>query len=159
MRDLGAVTGRREAGAELARRVRARVDEAIAEAPRGERLTVFHEVDPDLFSASSDTFIGRIYARLGLRNVADRAAERSGTPYPQLSAEAVVSADPDLIVLTDAECCGQTLARVRRRAGWSAVSAVREGAVVSVDADVASRWGPRIPEFVEQVVDAMERAG
>jgi iron complex transport system substrate-binding protein len=159
LRDLGAVTGRREAGTELARRVRARVDEAIAEAPRGERLTVFHEVDPDLFSASSDTFIGRIYARLGLRNVADRAAERSGTPYPQLSAEAVVSADPDLIVLTDAECCGQTPARVRRRAGWSAVSAVREGAVVSVDADVASRWGPRIPEFVEQVVDAMERAG
>jgi iron complex transport system substrate-binding protein len=71
----------------------------------------------------------------------------------------VVSADPDLIVLTDAECCGQTPARVRRRGGWSAVSAVREGAVVSVDADVASRWGPRIPEFVEQVVDAMERAG
>jgi iron complex transport system substrate-binding protein len=159
MRDLGALTGRRDAGEDLARRVGARVDAAIAEAPRGGRLRVFHEVDPDLFSASSDTFIGRIYARLGLRNVADRAADRSGTPYPQLSAEAVVSADPDLIVLTDAECCGQTPARVRRRPGWGEVSAVREDAVVAVDADVASRWGPRIPEFVEDVAAAMERAG
>jgi iron complex transport system substrate-binding protein len=159
MRDLGAVTGRREEGERLARSVRERVEDAIAAAPDGAALKVFHELDPDLYSASSGTFIGRIYARLGLRNVADRAAERSGAPYPQLSAEAVVSADPDLIVLADSECCGQTPAKVERRPGWDAVSAVRTGAVVAVDDDIASRWGPRIPEFVERVADAMETAG
>ena len=158
MRDLGAATGRREAGERLARDVRERVVRAIAAAPDAD-LDVFHELDPDLYSASSDTFIGRIYARLGLRNVADRAAERTGAPYPQLSAEGVVSADPDLIVLADSECCGQTPGRVRRRAGWGAVSAVKDGAVVAVDDDVASRWGPRIPEFVERVAGAMEAAG
>jgi iron complex transport system substrate-binding protein len=159
MRDLGALTGRREEGERLAREVRARVERAIAEAPDGESLKVFHELDPDLYSASSDTFIGRIYARLGLRNIADRAAERSGAPYPQLSAEAIVRADPDLIVLADSECCGQTPARVRRRPGWDVVSAVRAGAVAVVGDDIASRWGPRIPEFVERVADAMETAG
>jgi iron complex transport system substrate-binding protein len=158
MRELGAATGRREAGERLARDVRARVEAAIAAAPDAS-LKVFHELDPDLFSVSSDTFIGRIYARLGLRNVADRAAERSGAPYPQLSAEGVVSADPELIVLADSECCGQTPARVRRRAGWDVVSAVRDRAVVSIDDDIASRWGPRIPEFVERVAAAMEQAG
>jgi iron complex transport system substrate-binding protein len=158
MRELGAATGHREAGAELARKVRDRVEQAIAAASRSAGLKVFHELDPDLFSASSETFIGRIYARLGLRNVADPAAERSGAPYPQLSAEGVLRADPDLIVLADSECCGQTPAKVRRRPGWSVVSAVREGAVVSVDDDIASRWGPRIPEFVERVAEAAEAA-
>jgi iron complex transport system substrate-binding protein len=159
MRDLGAATGRREAGDALAREVRERVEAAIAAAPRARRLKVFHELDPDLFSASSGTFIGRIYARLGLRNIADRAAERSGAAYPQLSAEGVVSANPDLIVLADSECCGQTPAKVRQRPGWNVVEAVRDGAVVAVDDDIASRWGPRIPEFVERVASAMEAAG
>ncbi len=159
MRALGEATGHREAGERLARDVRAQVEAAIAAAPQGEGLAVFHELDPDLYSASSDTFIGRIYARLGLRNVADRAAERSGAPYPQLSAESVVRADPDLIVLADSECCGQTPAKVGRRAGWDRVAAVREQAVVAVDDDVASRWGPRIPELVERVAAAMEAAG
>ena len=158
MRELGAVAGRRKAGERLAREVRARVEAAIDAAPKGPSLKVFHELDPDLYSASSKTFIGRIYARLGLRNVADRAAERSGAPYPQLSAEAVVRANPDLIVLADSECCDQTPARVGRRAGWDEVSAVRDGAVVAVDDDIASRWGPRIPELVEGIADAMQAA-
>jgi iron complex transport system substrate-binding protein len=138
--------------------VRARVDELIASAPGGASLAVFHELDPDLYSASSESFIGRIYARLGLRNVADAAARRAGSPYPQLSSEAVVEADPDLVVLADSVCCEQTPAVVARRPGWEAVSAVRRDAVVAIHDDLASRWGPRIPEFVARAVDAMERA-
>jgi iron complex transport system substrate-binding protein len=159
MRDLGVLTGRRAQGERLAREVRARVERAIAAARDGHEIKVFHELDPDLFSASSETFIGRIYKRLGLSNIADPAAERSGAPYPQLSAEGILRADPDLIVLADSECCGQTPAKVRRRPGWSVVTAVRERDVVIVDDDVASRWGPRIPEFVERVAEAAEAAG
>jgi iron complex transport system substrate-binding protein len=159
MRDLGVRTGRRAEGERLARSVRERVERAIAEGREAAGLEVFHELDPDLYSASSQTFIGRIYRRLGLRNVADRAAERTGAPYPQLSAEAVVAADPDLIVLADSECCGQTPAKVARRPGWGRVAAVREGAVVAVGDDVASQWGPRLPELVERVADAMAAAG
>jgi iron complex transport system substrate-binding protein len=158
MRELGTATGHRQAGERVADRTRERVEQLIAAAAEGPLLKVFHELDPDLFSASSDTFIGRIYERLGLRNVADPAAERAGNPYPQLSSEAVVSADPDLVVLADTECCGQTPAKVRRRAGWGAIGAVSDGAIVAIDDDVASRWGPRIPVFVERVVEAIERA-
>jgi hypothetical protein len=31
--------------------------------------------------------------------------------------------------------------------------------VVAVDDDVASRWGPRIPELVDRVADAIAAAG
>lgn len=158
IRLLGAATGHRAAGERVAREVRARVERAIAAAPDGSSPKVFHELDPDLFSAGSETFIGRIYARLGLRNIADPAAESAGTPYPQLSSEGVVAADPDLIVLADSECCGQTPAKVLDRPGWQTVSAVRSGAVVAIDDDIASRWGPRIPLFVEAVARAMRLA-
>lgn len=156
MRELGQATGHAAGGRRLARQVRARVERTISAAPRGERLDFFHELDPDLYSAGSKSFIGRIYQRLGLRNVADPAARRAGTPYPQMSSEAVVSADPDLIVLADTECCGQSPAKVARRPGWQEVAAVETGAVVAIDDDIASRWGPRIPVFVGKVVEAMQ---
>ncbi|HEY8582993.1 MAG TPA: ABC transporter substrate-binding protein [Capillimicrobium sp.] len=158
MRAIGLVTGHREAGIRLAERVRAQVDAAVERAPDLPGLTVFHELDPELFTVSSRTFIGRIYTRLGVENIADPAAARSGNAYPQLSAEAVVSADPDLVILADGECCEQTRQTVAARPGWDAVSAVRSGAVVTIDDDVASRWGPRIPELVDRVAEAMEAA-
>ena len=158
MRELGQVTGHAEAGRRLAEETRAKVERLIAAAPQGKRLDFFHELDPDLFSAATKSFIGRIYQRLGLRNVADPAARRAGTPYPQMSSEAVVSADPDLIVLADTECCDQSPAKVARRPGWQEVAAVEAGAVVAIDDDIASRWGPRIPVFVAKVVEAMQLA-
>jgi iron complex transport system substrate-binding protein len=161
IRELAVATGHGDAGRRLARDTRARVERLIASAPASAGLAVFHELDPELFSASSRTFIGSIYARLGLDNIADPAARKAGNPYPQLSSEAVVSADPDLIVLADSECCDQTPAAVRRRAGWDRVSAVRRGAVIAIDDDIASRWGPRVPLFVEEAVRAiaLARAG
>jgi len=158
MRQLGRVTGHAEAGEELAERTEARVERLIVGAPSGHGLDFFHELDPDLFSTGTKSFIGRIYQRLGLENVAEPAARRAGTPYPQLSSEAVVAADPDLIVLADTECCDQSPAKVMRRPGWQRVTAVDDGAVVAIDDDVASRWGPRIPVFVAKVVEAMQLA-
>lgn len=157
-RELGVATGHAAEGRRLAREVRAAVESEIEAAPPGRGLDFFHELDPDLYTVGNRNFIGRVYQRLGLGNVAEPAARRAGTPYPQLSSEVVVGADPDLIVLADTECCGQDPAQVARRPGWDEVAAVRNGAVVAIDDDVASRWGPRIPVFVARVVEAMERA-
>jgi iron complex transport system substrate-binding protein len=158
VRDLAVATGHDAAGDEVAEEMRDEVEELIDSAPKAGSLSVFHELDPELFTAASGSFIGRIYERLGLENIADPAAERAGTPYPQLSAEAVVAADPDLVVLADSECCGQTPAMVSRRPGWDRIAAVREDAVVAIDDDIASRWGPRLPEFVRRVAEAMRVA-
>ncbi|HEX6601081.1 MAG TPA: ABC transporter substrate-binding protein [Solirubrobacterales bacterium] len=158
MVELGRATGHIEASQRLARQTRAKVERLVAAALGGARLDFFHELDPDLYSTGTKSFIGRIYQRLGLENVAEPAARRAGTPYPQMSSEAVVSADPDLIVLADTECCDQSPARVMRRPGWQRVAAVEAGAVVAIDDDVASRWGPRIPAFVAKVVEAMQLA-
>ena len=52
----------------------------------------------------------------GLRNIADAADDVSG--YPQLNAETIIAANPDLIFLADTKCCGESLATVGARAGW-----------------------------------------
>ena len=84
--------------------------------PRARGLTVYHELGPDLYSATSSTFIGKVYALFGLKNIAD-AADSAGRGYPKLSAEYVVSQSPDLIVLADITCCQQSPRTVAPPAG------------------------------------------
>jgi iron complex transport system substrate-binding protein len=155
---IGRATGHRTRAAGVVRTMGSRIAAAVAAARRrgSARLSVYHELSPDLYSATSRTFIGQVYRLLGLRNIAD-AADAAGTGYPQLSAEYVVSANPDVVVLADSKCCGQSARTVAARPGWGAIRAVRNGRVVAVDDDVASRWGPRIVSFVRAVSAAIVR--
>jgi iron complex transport system substrate-binding protein len=152
---LGKVTGHAKQARALVTGMKKRIGRLVAHGRRsGRGLTYYHELTPDLYSATSKTFVGRVYALFGLRNIAD-AADRTGSGYPQLSAEYVVSAAPDLIVLADSVCCGQTLRTVAARPGWSRIPAVRNGLVLRIDDSIASRWGPRIVNFVRAVDAAL----
>jgi iron complex transport system substrate-binding protein len=155
LEQLGAATGHvADAAAEVAR-IRSRIEEIVAEVPDlDEPATYYHELDDTYFSVTSDTFIGQVYALAGLRNIADEA-EKAGTGYPQLSAEYIIDADPDFIFLGDSECCGQTPEKVSKRPGWDRIAAVERGAVFDVGDDVSSRWGPRVVDFLQTVVDAV----
>jgi iron complex transport system substrate-binding protein len=117
-------------------------------------LNVYHELDQTYYSADSHTFIGQMYSLLGLQNIADKAA--STTDYPQLSAEYIVASNPDLIVLADTVCCGQTRATVAARPGWSGIAAVKTGEVVPINDSIASEWGPRIVLFLKAVSSAVK---
>jgi iron complex transport system substrate-binding protein len=157
--ELGAVTGREAEAEALVASMQAEIDEIVAATPTpDEPLTIFHELDDTLFSIDSTTLFGELYGLLGLRNIADTAEGDSGG-YPQLSAEFVVSADPDLIFLADTKCCGQSLDTVAARDGWADMTAVQNGTVIELDDDVASRWGPRIVDFLRAVSDAVIAAG
>jgi iron complex transport system substrate-binding protein len=112
-------------------------------------LKVYHELDPTFYSVTSNTFIGAVYTLFGMKNIADGA--QPGNDYPQLNAEYIVKANPDLVVLADAKCCSADVKSVASRPGWSAVSAVQHQGVLAVDDDIASRWGPRIVDFVKAV--------
>ena len=155
IRQLGAITSHKKNAAALVKRMQKAIVKAVKSVPK-RRLSVYHELEPDLYSASSRTFIGKIYKLFGLRNIAD-AADAAGTGYPQLSAEYIVSANPDVIVLADTRCCGATAASVAKRPGWSGIAAVRTGSVVGVEDSVASRWGPRIVDFVRAVGKVLKR--
>jgi iron complex transport system substrate-binding protein len=152
---LGAATGHVAEAAELVANMQADIAEVIAEIPvLDEPLTYYHELDSTYFSATSDTFIGFVYSQLGLQNIADQV-ETSAGPYPQLNAEFIISADPDLIFLACTKYCGETAETVAARPGWGELTAVTTGGVVEMDDDIASRWGPRVVDYLRQAGEAV----
>ena len=89
-----------------------------------------------------------------------RAGKAANGGYPELSQEYIVTAKPQLIFLADNQPNdgGQTPVIVAKRPGWAAIPAVENHEVVALNDDIASRWGPRLPQLVAQIAQAVERA-
>jgi len=156
--ELGALTGRSVESADVVNRMRDDIGKLSKDlAPRTRKLTYYYELDPTFYTATSKTFVGTVLALFGLANIAD-PADTTGSGYPQLSAEAIVKANPDLIFLADSKCCQQSAATVAARPGWAQMTAVTGGGVVALDDDVASRWGPRVVDLVRAVSGAVAKA-
>ncbi|MGK5443161.1 ABC transporter substrate-binding protein [Micromonospora sp. URMC 105] len=157
--DLGALTGHPAEAADVTRRMKDDIAKLVKDLPqRTEKLTYFHELGPELYTATSKTFIGSIYALVGLENIADAAdADGKNGGYPQVSQELVVKADPDFIFLGDVKQAKQSAATVKARSGWAGLTAVRENRIVELDDDIASRWGPRVVDQVRTIVDAVAK--
>jgi iron complex transport system substrate-binding protein len=157
IRQLGTATGRSDPAEEVAAEISADLDRVVGRIPDdAEPLRVYHELDDIYYSAASSSFIGALYELAGLENIADQAGD--GSDYPQLSAEYIVDANPDVIFLADSECCGQSAETVAARPGWDQITAVRAGSVVALGDDVASRWGPRMVDLLETIVAGAEQA-
>ena len=149
--ELGELTGHSKEAEKLNKEIQSSVSSVT---PSGNGLTYYHEVDNTLYSTTSKTFLGQLYDLLGLVNIADPADE-DGFGWPQLSSEFIVDTDPDLIFLADADL-GESPQTVSSRPGWSSMQAVSEGRIIVLDTDIASRWGPRVVDFLEQVESAIE---
>jgi iron complex transport system substrate-binding protein len=151
MAELGMATGHVDETAELITELRAEIDAALAEAP-DTPVRIYHELDSTYFAASSYGFVGDVYEQMGAINIADEGdPDQSG--FPQLTEEFIVEADPELIVITDQ--VDYTADDVAARSGWQDISAVDQDNILTVDADIASRWGPRLPQFITTVAEAL----
>lgn len=151
----GAATGRSDEARDLVARIRQGIEESLSTVPASASdLTYYYEIEQTYYSATSTTFVGELLSGTTMTNIAD-PADVDGFGFPQLAAEFIVGSDPDVILLADTKCCGQSAATVAERPGWDTVTAVRRGAIVELDDDIASRWGPRIVLLVEDVVAAI----
>ncbi|MBB3051916.1 iron complex transport system substrate-binding protein [Prauserella isguenensis] len=154
---VGKATGHADEGRRLARETEQAITDLADSAPDKD-LSYYHEVDPTYYTITSATFLGEVYDLFGLRNIADQGDPNAMGGYPQLSAEKIVEADPDLVFLADTKCCGQNADTVAKRPGWNTMTAVEKGRVYPLDDDIASRWSPRLVEFVRVVADAVTEA-
>ena len=152
--ELGVLTGRQSEASELIESIKSDLDE-IGSKKVGEGLTYYHEIDNTFYSPTSKTFLGKLYSLLGLSNIADPAIE-GGFGWPQLSAEFIIDADPDLIFLGSANW-GESAETVAARPGWGSMTAVEKGQVILVDTDTSGRWGPRVVDFLKSVRSAIEK--
>jgi iron complex transport system substrate-binding protein len=156
---LGAATGNADGAETVVESMQIEIEELAASVPGAAGATIYHELGPDFFTATSETFIGSVYELFGLVNIADAAADADAGGYPQLSGEYIVSESPDLVVLADTKCCEQTAATVAKRPGWDQIDAVVNGDIVEADDDIASRWGPRTVDFVALIAEALGGMG
>ena len=146
---LGQVTGTNDKATALVASLKARVDKvssALQSLPAGSPLGVYHELDSTYYSASEGTFVGDLYKILKMKNIAGSGT----TTYPQLTQEAIIAANPQVIVLAD-EAYGVSVDSVKARPGWSAIDAVKNNKIFAINADIVSRPGPRIVDALEQL--------
>ncbi len=126
----------------------AAIVEQVSDVDQGPRA--FHELDNTLFTVGPGSFQGSIYDLLKAQNIANS----TGEPTPQLSSEAVIAADPEVIALADA-AFGESAETVAARPGWAAISAVTSNRVKPVDDDLLSRPGPRVVDGIEELASIL----
>lgn len=91
------------------------------------------------YSVGPGNFVGDMITLAGGTNVFAQAE----SPFPQVSAEQVVAANPDVIILSDA-AYGITVESVLKRPGWQIITAVKQQRVAPIDDNLVSRPGPRL---------------
>ncbi len=156
---LGQATGHLAAAQREDTALRGQINQIVAQVPHQSRpRTYYYELDQTYYSVTSSTFVGSLLKLLGMKSIADGASGAAADGgYPQLSSEYIIKANPDFIVLADTVCCQQNAATVARRPGWSGLTAVREGHVIPLNDDIASRWGPRVIDLLRTVAAALAR--
>lgn len=148
--DLGRITGKEAEADRLAERIRRGIRETAARSGTGPRPRVFYMVwGEPLITAGPGSYLDDL-----IRNAGGENAVRGlppGNPYPPYSWEALVAADPDVILAP--EHLKPTLDRLRRT--QKGMKAVRTGRIVMLDDDLVSRPGPRVLEALEAVSKAI----
>ena len=155
IRLIGLVTMRKNEAEAMADDIAERISAVVNMIPDREHSPrVFYEIDPGLFTVGPNSFIGNVLDMLSVNNVALDARN----PYPQLSLEAIIEADPEIILLGDSKkflLNGITTEQVRTRPGWGNITAVRNGEIHPFDDSLLSRPGPRLADGVEQLAELL----
>jgi iron complex transport system substrate-binding protein len=158
--ELGDATGHAaQARAEDAK-LKSDIQAIIAAEPKHSApITYYYELGANpYYSVTDSTFVGSLLSLLGMKSIADTATGAAAAGgYPQLSPEFILKANPDFILLSDTGSNGgQDAATVASRPGWSDLTAVKGVHIVALNADVASRWGPRVVQLLNAVAAAIK---
>jgi iron complex transport system substrate-binding protein len=151
---VGNATGKSAEATSLVNNLNSRIEAVINKvATTTSKPKVYYEVWYDttsLWSAGSKAWQNELIEKAGGINIfADQPLD-----YFQSSAEAVVSRNPDVIVLPASGMGEQTpfwgsIAEVKARPAWNSISAVQNDRIYQIDSDVIQRAGPRVADAIE----------
>lgn len=151
IRLIGLAANRLEAAEAITRKMAAGID-ALVEAV-GSRPTprVFYEIDAtqDIFGPADASFLAEMIELAGGIPI----TTGSPTVY-SIPLETLVAADPEVIVLGDANY-GVTVEQVAARPAWQSITAVKNGAIRPVNDTVVTRPGPRLVEGLRELALAI----
>lgn len=151
---LAAVLGDASRGEAQWRDIQAQLDRAAGRVPASLRgRSVYFEIESSPYAAGASSFIGETLQHLGLRNI----AAASLGPFPKLSPEFVVRAQPDIVMAET-----RNLRGMAQRPGWTGLNALQQQQVCAFDSahyEVLVRPGPRLGEAALQIADCLQRLG
>ena len=148
IKQIGRWTGKERAADELVARMKRRL---AAAQPTGLSFQTILKKRPKVLAivgynplivVGGGTFIDDIMKQAGAENIAGKSRQA----YPQYSLETLIDERPEYIVTTR-----EIIRGLGKDPRWWKLSAVRDGKVLIMDADVLSRPGPRVIDSVEQI--------
>jgi len=147
---VGTLTGHKIEAEALSVSLKARADAVIEKVKdAAEKPKVFYELDATdpakPWTAGPGTFVDLLIKLAGGENI---GASLSGE-WAQISQEALIIENPDIILLGDSLYGGITAEQVAARPGWNAIHAVANQKVVPFNDDLVSRPGPRLIDGLE----------
>lgn len=145
---VGKLTGKEKEALELKAKLDGRIASTTEKAKSaGQAPRVFWMLGDGLFTAGPGSYVDDLIQKAGGANIAASAK----TSWPELSLEAVVQADPEVIVIPGAQ--GPAIAeKLKNDRAWQQVSAVKSGRFVLIpDENVVLRPGPRIADGLDQL--------
>jgi len=150
--NLGLITNTAKNAQELIASMQEKEQQIIAQAAAikpEDRVKVWVEVDPSLWTSGKGTFIDSLITIAG----GDSIVEEQG--YPQYSEEQVIDKNPQVILITYGYYVENAVEGVLAREGWKDVTAVADDRVISVDSDTVTRSGPRIIDGLLEIAKAL----
>ena len=136
------------------RQIEQQMSEAAARVPAALRgRSVYFEVESAPYAAGPTSFIGETLAQLGLRNI----VPASLGPFPKLSPEFVVRAQPDIVIAESRNHRDMAL-----RPGWASLRALQQQQVCSFPSaryELLVRPGPRMGQAALQLADCLAAMG
>lgn len=152
---IGEATGESEASKALVEDMQAKIadiQEKAKSVTAKERKKVLVEVSPapDIYSPGKNTFMDEMLHMINADNVAGKL-----DGWVKIDEEAMIAANPDVIITTYGYYVKDASSQVLKRSGWEDVSAIKNKNVYDVDTDIVSRSGPRLAEGVEELAKAI----
>jgi len=149
LRLLGDKTGHHQQADQLATQIADKFTDFRQHSQQRPKIKAFYQLwYPPLTTVATGSFIQEIMTMCGAEN----PFSDSKAPYPQLSEEAVLAADPQMIFAT------QHGSDLQHWLKWPQLSAVKHKQLYLLNADWLHRLAPRIVLGIEQMCSNVEQA-
>lgn len=149
---LGKVTGMEGRASKLINDMEkemSRVLNRVKDAPRVRVFYVFDATDlNNPWTAGPGSFVDSLINMAGGENIAAKTV----SAWVKFSIEAVVAADPEIIMIDASHGTAViTPAKLREHPAWREITAVKEDRIYLIDGDLVNRSGPRIIQGLEEM--------
>lgn len=153
---VGKLTGHEKESTDLIATLKTRVDAVLAAKTSAQPVKVFYELDGSdtakPWTIGKGTFADILITMAGAENIGSSAGEG----WLQMSQEAILTANPDFIILGDS-AYGMTAESVASRPGWDQINAVKNNRVLPFDDDLVSLPGPRLVDGLEAIAGLIKQ--